>query len=153
MKNRRRRRLHHRLRNPIIWMGLIIASFLVLLLWDEAGNIVENFRSKKEGADPVINLTATQEPWYAGDVNRPMDGMHHGKKDGEVLRRVYPYSVVDGGVHSVPELRLAIGRDPVVAKHYSNFKLDRARIIEAKADGDFHVSYRMGDEIFWTKKG
>ena len=156
MKNRRRRRLHHNhLRNPIIWMGLIITSFLVLLLWDEMGNIVENFRSKKEVADQVINLTATREPLYVDDVNSPMDDRHHRKKeqeDGEVLRRVYPYSVVDGGVHSVQELRSALGRDPVVAKHYSNFKLDRARVMEANADGDFHVSYRIGDEIFWTKK-
>jgi hypothetical protein len=60
--------------------------------------------------------------------------------------------VVDGGVHSVQELRSAIWRDPVVAKHYSNFELDRAKIIEAKADRDFHVSYRIGEEIFWTKK-
>jgi hypothetical protein len=133
-------------------MGLIITSFLVLLLWDEVGNIIENFRSKKEVADPVINLTATQAPWYVWDVNGPMDDMHHGKKDGEVLRRVYPYSVVQGGVHSIQELRSAIWRDPVVARHYSNFKLDRARVIEASADGDFHVSYRIGDEIFWTKK-
>ncbi len=136
-------------------MGLIITSFLVLLLWNEVENSIENFRSKKEVADQMINLTATQELLYVEDVNRPMDDMHHRKKeqkDGEVLRRVYPYSVVDGGVHSVQDLRLAVGRDPVVAKHYSNFRLDRARVIEANADADFHVSYRIGDEIFWTKK-
>jgi len=133
-------------------MGLILTCFFVLLLWGEVGNIIENFRSKKEVADPVINVTAMQEPWYVGDVNGPMDDMHHGKKDGEVLRRVYPYSVVQGGVHSVQELRSAIWRDPAVAKHYSNFKLDRARVVEASADRDFHVSYRIGDEIFWTKK-
>jgi hypothetical protein len=45
-----------------------------------------------------------------------------------------------------------MNRDPVVAKHYSNFKLDRARVIEAKTDRYFHVSYRIGDDIFWTKK-
>jgi hypothetical protein len=153
MNNPRRRRLHHDpLRNPILWLGLILTCFLVLLLWEEVGNRIENFRSKKEVADPVINLTATQESLYVGDVNGPTDDMHRGKKDGEVLRRVYPYSVVQGGVHSIQELRSAIGRDPVVAKHYSNFKLDRARVIEASADGDFHVSYRIGHEIFWTKK-
>ncbi len=153
MKNLRRRRLHpHHLRKPTLRIGLILTCFFVLLLWDQVGNIIEDFRSKKEVTDPAIDLTATQEPWYAGDVHGPTDDVHHDKKDGEVLRRVYPYSVVDGGVHSVQALRLAIGRDPVVAKHYSNFRLDRARVIEAKADGNFHVSYRMGDEIFWTKK-
>ena len=147
MKNRSRRRMHHsHLRNPIIWTGLIIAPFLVFFLWDDVKSLIENFQSKN---------TATQEPLHAEDVNRPIYNIHHLLKeenDGEVLPRVYPYSVVRGGVHSVQELRSAIGRDPVVAKHYSNFKLDRARVIEAKADRDFHVSYRIGGEIFWTKK-
>ena len=136
-------------------MGLIITPFLVLLLWEDVENLIENFQSKKKVAKQVINLTATQEPLYVEDVNRPMYNMHHlikKQKDGEFRRQVYPYSVVDGGVDSVQELRSAIWRDPVVAKHYSNFKLDRARVIEAKADRDFHVSYRIGGEIFWTKK-
>ncbi len=149
MKNRRRRPTHHNhLRNLIIWMGLVIAPFLLLLLWDEVENLIENFQCKN---------TTTQEPLplYVEDVNWSMDNMHHltkEQKDGELRHRVYPYSVVDGGVHGVQELQSAIRRDPVVAKHYSNFKLDRARVVEAKADRDFHVSYRMGDEIFWTKK-
>jgi hypothetical protein len=127
-------------------MGLIITPLLMLLVWDEVEKKVENY---------MINLAATQEPLYVEDVNRPiydMDPLIKEQKDGKFSPRVYPYSVVDGGVHSVQELRLAIWRDPVVAKHYSNFKLDGARVIEAKADGDFYVSYRIGKEIFWTKK-
>jgi hypothetical protein len=147
MKSRRRQRMHsNRFRNLILWSGLIIAPLLLLLLWDEAEYLIENFRSKN---------TASQEPSRVEDVNTPMLNMDHlmqEQKDGESSRRVYPYSVVDGGVHSVEELRSAIGRDPVVAKHYSNFKLDRGRVIEAKADRHFHVSYRVGNEIFWTKK-
>jgi len=142
------------LRHLIIWMGLIITPFLVLLLWGEVENLIENFQSKKKVSKQVINLTAMQEPLYVEDVNRPKSNMHHLKeqKDGEFWPRVYPYSVVDGGAHSVQELRSAIWRDPVVAKHYSNFNLDRARVIEAKAERNFHVSYRIGEEIFWTKK-
>ncbi len=156
MKSRSRRPMHHgHLRNPIIWMGLIITPFLALLLWDDMENLIENFQSKKKVADQVINLPATQEPLYVEDVNRAMDNMHNltkEEKDSKSWRRVYPYSVVKGGVYSVQELRSAIEIDPVVAKHYSNFKLDKARVIEAKADRDFHVSYRIGKEIFWTKK-
>jgi hypothetical protein len=155
MENRRhRRRQRNHLRNLILWIGLIIAPFLALLLWDEVGNLVENFQAKKKVAKQVINLTAAQEPLYVEDVNRLYNMQHLTKKqrEGEFRRQVYPYSVVDGGVHSVQELRSAIWRDPVVAKHYSNFKPDRARVIEAKADRDFYVSYRIGGEIFWTKK-
>jgi len=154
VKNRRRNQMHHNhLRNPIIWLGLIIIPLLALLLWDEMGNLIENFQSKKKVATQEINLTAAQEPLYVDDVNSL--SMHHlieKQKDGEFRRQVYPYSVVDGGVHNVEDLRSAIWRDPVVAKHYLNFKLDRARVIEAEADRTFHVSYRIGGEIFWTRK-
>jgi len=127
-------------------MGLIITPCLVLLLWDEV---------EKQLEKQVSNLTSAKEASHIEDGNRPMDyldSLIREQKDGEFSPRVYPYSVVDGGVHSVQELRSAIWRDPVVAKHYSNFKLDRARVIEAKADRDFYVSYRIGGEIFWTKK-
>jgi hypothetical protein len=48
-------------------------------------------------------------------------------------------------------LRLAVWRDPVVANHYSTFRLDKARIIEAVKPISFHVSYRIGNNIYWTK--
>jgi hypothetical protein len=137
---------YNHLRNRIVWTGLIITPFLLLLLWEEVENLIENFQSKN---------TATQEPLYVEDVSRPMYNMLpfiQEQDDGESSPRIYPYSVVTGGVHSVQELRSAIRRDPVVARHYSNFKLDRAKVVEAKADRNFHVSYRMDDEIFWTKK-
>jgi hypothetical protein len=134
-------------------MGLIIIPFLVLLLSDELENLIENFQPKEKAPNQAINFTGTQEAWYVEDANSMnMHQLIEEQKDGEFRRQVYPYSVVDGGVHSVHELRSAIWRDPVVAKHYSNFKLDRARVIEARADGHFHVSYRIGGEIFWTKK-
>ena len=139
----------------MIWVGLIIAPFLALLLWEEVGGLVENFQSEKKGGKQGSNLTATQAPLYIEDVDRPIfniDSLINEQKDGEFSRRVYPYSVVDGGAHSVEELRSAIRRDPVVAKHYSNFELNRARVVQANADGNFHVSYRNGDEIFWTRK-
>jgi len=154
VKNRRRRQMHrNRFRNPIIWMGVIITPLLALLLWDETENLIEKFQSKKKVAGQDMNLTATQESLCVDDVNSL--SFHHlieKQKDGELQRQVYPYSVVDGGVHSVQDLRSAIWRDPVVAKHYLNFRLDRARVIEAKADKYFHVSYRIGGEIFWTRK-
>jgi hypothetical protein len=123
-----------------------MTPFLPLLLSDEVGDLIKSL---------LTAPAATQEPLYVEDANRSMSYFHQAIKEqkaGQVVHRVYPYSVVDGGVHSVQELQTAIWRDPVVAKHYSNFRLDRARVIEAKADRDFHVSYRSGEEIFWTKK-
>jgi hypothetical protein len=67
-------------------------------------------------------------------------------------RRLYPYSVIPGGVESAQELRNAVIHDPVVARHYADFDVSRARIIRLKQAREVYVSYRMGDHIFWTKK-
>ncbi len=137
------RRHHNHLRNLILWTGLALTPFLLLLLQDEAKDFIKNLR------------TSTQEPLHVEDANAPVFNLYHlveEQEDAHSRPRVYPYSVVDGGVHSVKELQSAIHRDPVVARHYSGFRLDTARVIEAETNGDFHVSYRIGQEIFWTKK-
>ena len=153
MKNRTHRRRHrNHLRYLIIGMGLIVIPFLVLLLWDNVENLIENFQSKKK----VINLTATQEPLYVEDINRSKYNMHDLIKKAKEWRiEASGLSLLGGGrrgVHRVSEFRSAIWRDPVITKRTSNFKLDRARVIEANASRDFHVSYRIGKKMFWTKK-
>jgi hypothetical protein len=70
----------------------------------------------------------------------------------QIARVVYPYSIVPGGIASVAELRSAIARDYVVFDHYSTFHLDRARIIRLDQDRLVHVSYRIGDRVYWTKR-
>jgi len=143
------------LRKRIIGMGMIIAPFLVLFLSDEVENFVGNFRSEIKVAEQAMDPPATQDPEYFEDFNRSIYNTHsltEEKKAGEPSRRVYPYSVVNGGVRSVQELRSAIWRDPVVAEHYLNFSLDRATVIKVEKDRHFYVSYRIGNEIFWTKK-
>lgn len=67
-------------------------------------------------------------------------------------RVVYPYSVIAGGVYSAQELKEAVSKDPVVADHYAGFRGDRARIVELPAEKAAYVSYRIGNEVFWTKK-
>ena len=156
MKNRRRWGIHRNpLRNLILWMGLLTTALSLPFLWDDLKNLSEKYSSKTKAADQGIDLPRTQEPFSVEDVNRPTHDRQRSimeQREGGIRPRIYPYSVVDGGVHSVQELRNAIWRDPVVAKHYSNFKLDMSKVIEASAGGDFHVSYRIGEEIFWTKK-
>jgi len=156
MKNRRHRGMHRNpLRNLILWMGLVTTALLLPFLWDDLKNLSEKHPSKKKVTDRGIGLPTMQGPFSVEDVSRPTHDRQPStteQRDGGIRPRIYPYSVVDGGVHSVQELSNAIWRDPVVAKHYSNFKLDRAKVIEASAGGDFHVSYRIGEEIFWTKK-
>jgi hypothetical protein len=67
-------------------------------------------------------------------------------------REVYPYSVVPGGVRIPGELRAASEHDPVVASHYAEFGYRNARIVRVKQAKLVYVSYRIGDQIFWTSK-
>lgn len=67
-------------------------------------------------------------------------------------RPVYPYSVIPGGVASAKELQSALQQDPVVAKHYSDFQTESARIVRLARTRHVYVSYRLANRIYWTRK-
>jgi hypothetical protein len=67
-------------------------------------------------------------------------------------RRIYPYSVISGGVDSPQELRKAIANDPEVARLYADFDLSDARIERLTNDREVYVAYRYNNRIYWTKK-
>jgi len=67
-------------------------------------------------------------------------------------RIVYPYSVISGGVRSREELAANITSDPVVAKHYAGFAVQRARIVSSEETQFVHVSYRIRNNVYWTAK-
>ena len=71
--------------------------------------------------------------------------------DDKPLRLVYRNSVVPGGVHSAAELAAVIARDPVAAAHYANFNLAAAHLIRVEKSRMVHVSYRIGNQIYWTR--
>ena len=67
-------------------------------------------------------------------------------------RMVYPYSVIPGGVRSREELVDRISKDPVVAEHYTGFGIGQANIVKSEGDQFVHVSYRVQNKVYWTKK-
>lgn len=69
-----------------------------------------------------------------------------------VSRRLYPYSVIAGGVENQQELKYAVAHDPVVADHYADFNLAKAHVERLDQDELAYVSYRIGDHVFWTNK-
>jgi hypothetical protein len=77
-----------------------------------------------------------------------------GSLSGEpnTAQTVLPYSVIPGGAHSSKELLEAVQREPVVAAHYAEFRTDHVRVIHLKQDKLAYVSYRLGNQIYWTKK-
>jgi PEP-CTERM motif-containing protein len=66
-------------------------------------------------------------------------------------RTVYPYSVIPGGVHNVAELKSAMGNDPIVEAHYVEFQVARLRVVRLDRARSLHVSYRIGNRIYWTR--
>jgi hypothetical protein len=67
-------------------------------------------------------------------------------------RSVFPYSVIPGGAQSAEELKKAVAADPVVAQHYSDFDLASVRRVTLSQPQLLYVSYRVGNNVFWTKK-
>jgi len=67
-------------------------------------------------------------------------------------RQVYPYSVVSGGVHSTEEFAAARNVDPVVARHYGDVAPGTLRAERVDAPRLAYMSYRVGDQIYWTKR-
>jgi hypothetical protein len=68
------------------------------------------------------------------------------------LRPNYPYSVIPGGAYSQGELQYAHGNDSLVREHYSNFDIKHARLVNLTEDRLQYVSYRLKDQIYWTKR-
>lgn len=67
-------------------------------------------------------------------------------------RKVYPYSVVPGGVRDAHELKWVTEHDPVVKAHYARFDFDHARVVKLDRPRLFFVSYRIGNKVFWTRR-
>jgi len=90
----------------------------------------------------------------AGELDNPFaKSMANPFPEANATKRlVYPYSVVAGGVHRPDELRRAVARDRVVAAHYSDFDVSRARVVKLSAAKTAYVSYRMKNRVYWTKK-
>ena len=67
-------------------------------------------------------------------------------------RRIYPFSIIPGGVADKDELARVIKADTVVAAHYAGFDVANARAVTVTAPRAVYVSYRKGDQVYWTRK-
>lgn len=68
-------------------------------------------------------------------------------------RKIYPYSVIPGGIATREELESKLKTDQIAARHYSDFQATRGVLVYARFDRQSaYVSYRVQDRIFWTRK-
>jgi hypothetical protein len=66
--------------------------------------------------------------------------------------RLFPFSVIPGGARSAQQLENALTHDPVAAAHYAGFDVARTRVIRLDRSEAVYVSYRIGNQIYWTSK-
>ena len=66
-------------------------------------------------------------------------------------RAIYPFSIVPGGVRDARELQSATTADPLVGRHYSDFRIAEARAIRFDHPLAMYVSYRRNNQVFWTR--
>ena len=111
------------------------------------------------GATTLFMLTWKPDPISAALPAAPLlalvDGAMHadgGQPAAPGMRRIYPYSVVPGGVSGQAELKRVIRTDRVVAAHYASFDVDKARPVVVEKPRAVHVSYRKGDKVYWTAR-
>jgi PEP-CTERM motif len=64
----------------------------------------------------------------------------------------YNYSVIPGGARNAQELARAIQTDDVVADHYRDVDPSTMHPQTVSVERMAHVSYRINDRVFWTKK-
>jgi hypothetical protein len=99
-------------------------------------------------AAPVAGVTALAAAAAPATAVQPVAEQAETKK----TRRVYPYSIVPGGVLDRRELAHAIVVDKVVAAHYAAFEASKATVKTVAAPRGVYVSYRKGDKVYWTAK-
>jgi hypothetical protein len=126
----------------VLVRAAILAAPLVLLV--TVGAFFFRSSSKSAGTSQFSSSPATwqESQSQSAEVAAPQ----------LVTRPVFPYSIVPGGVRDAKELRSAADSDPVVAEHYSGFRIARAHSVQLRQPLLMYVSYRRDNRVYWTRK-
>ncbi len=134
---------------------------------ERADTLIRRHRSKKFHPGIQLSAAALTAVTLCGLVLllRPRapdivvrDHIETGEEQQRVLmtgvpedRKVYPMSVVPGGVYSDRELAWAQVRDPVVAEHYRGLNPSSMKRQVLEDPISRYVSFRRGNQIYWTR--
>jgi hypothetical protein len=131
-RSKRQARLHKRLAVAAVLAAS--AGALVLLQADEKEVDQEALAAVLAGPAAPGVVRVADQPMPAG------------------ARRVYPYSIVPGGLNGRAELVQAVMADKVVAAHYAGFAVHKASLRSVGKPRAVYVSYRKGGQVYWTSK-
>ena len=141
------RRTRHRRRRFIrrFTLALLIVTVAGTAAWRLASEL---------GSTPV-RVEATPTAWESADPRTSLAFLAakpHKKRWIPKSRLLYPYSIIPGGVEDPDELRLVAENDHIVRQHFAGFNFKRARVVQLSKPRVVYLSYRLGDQVFWTKK-
>ena len=138
LPGRRHRRRHYRrsIHRALFAGLLVVLSALLLMAVSAVSDLVAELRS----ATPVEAPAPPQMP-----IGEPV------RQPQRPERPVFRHSVIPGGAYTPEELKAALDRDHVVAEHYSGIDVGTLRAEILSEDRIVHMSYRIGDRIFWTR--
>ena len=143
------RRTRHRRRRTLrrVAFSFLLFSAIALVAW----------RFLPEYLGPLLHSSRTSaSAWQNGNPHDKLAfaaGQAHGKRRWVPKSRLYyPYSVIPGGAQDTAELRLAAAQDRTIARHFEFLDWNRAQVITLNKGRMAYLSYRIGDQVFWTKK-
>jgi len=146
---RRRSWYRRRLRAQRIMSAVVLGTVLAGACWQNAAHY---FSLPTLHASQVL----PDSFWTRGNIRKDLAFMAaRSAKPTKSLPRIpsaYPYSVVPGGVKDPNDLRYAALRDYVVRRHYAHFDFSHARLVRATEARQVYLSYRIRDNIFWTRR-
>jgi hypothetical protein len=124
---------------PSFLVGVLVALFFVVVSLVRLAQAPVN--ETAEPAMPLADaaLALATEP-VGEDVALTTD------------RPIYPYSIIQRGAPTPAVLRGAVEADPVVRTHYAQFNLARTHVVRLTQPYLAHVSYRIGNDVFWTRR-
>jgi hypothetical protein len=129
---------HRRLRRRIFIPALVVLSSLMLVVGMSAlSDVIADLR-----AADAIELPAPP----------PFERADPAREPRVPERPVFRHSVISGGVYTADEVAAAMNSDRVVSAHYSDVNSRELRVETLPEDRAVYMSYRIGDEIFWTKQ-
>ena len=67
-------------------------------------------------------------------------------------RKIYPFSVIPGGVYDSKELTQTIQGDPSLVEHYRDIQIENLIAVRTQAPMQAFVSFRQDKQIYWTSK-
>lgn len=138
-KEQHRRRHRRADRGWLGILGIVVAAAVLFAFW----------------GFPVLRSAPPALESHAPPDQRTSDVAANGTGIDAVsvpARPNYNYSVIPGGARTAEELARAIQTDEVVADHYRDVDPSTMHPQTVSVERMAHVSYRINDRVFWTKK-